>query len=259
MCPVFLVSNVTGANLDLLTAFLNLLSTPSPTVTTSAPATTATTTPSNSIAASIGATTVNSTYHLDRPASFQIDELFTVPGVGAIVSGTCMSGVVRLNDTLSLGPDTSGRFFPVVIKSIQRKRLPVNSVRAGQTASFSLKRPRGCTQLRRVSFGKKIIAKCNRQICSLAVPLSQSFRMGWKKMKSSPTRSDSWIVKRSSFAVNCCKWLPLGTFSIHSNLLLLRCGFNVHFAVQNGFLMHPRREIGFALRVLPSGRLKYRT
>ncbi|KAL5964237.1 GTP-binding protein 1 [Taenia solium] len=145
MCPVFLVSNVTGANLDLLTAFLNLLSTPSPTVTTS----TATTTPSNSIAASIGATAVNSTYRLDRPASFQIDELFTVPGVGAIVSGTCMSGVVRLNETLSLGPDTSGRFFPVVIKSIQRKRLPVNSVRAGQTASFSLKRPKGCTQLRR--------------------------------------------------------------------------------------------------------------
>uniref|UniRef100_A0A915EXF3 Tr-type G domain-containing protein n=1 Tax=Echinococcus canadensis TaxID=519352 RepID=A0A915EXF3_9CEST len=143
MCPVFLVSNVTGSNLDLLTAFLNLLSTPSPTVTAS------TTTPTNSIAASIGATTVNSTYRLDQPASFQIDELFTVPGVGAIVSGTCMSGVVRLNDTLSLGPDTSGRFFPVVIKSVQRKRLPVNSVRAGQTASFSLKRPKGCTQLRR--------------------------------------------------------------------------------------------------------------
>ncbi|VDM31651.1 unnamed protein product [Hydatigera taeniaeformis] len=145
MCPVFLVSNVTGANLDLLTAFLNLLSTPSPAVAASPSATT----PSNSIAASIGANAVNSTYRLDRPASFQIDELFTVPGVGAIVSGTCMSGVVRLNDTLSLGPDTSGRFFPVVIKSIQRKRLPVNSVRAGQTASFSLKRPKGCTQLRR--------------------------------------------------------------------------------------------------------------
>ncbi|KAH9277767.1 GTP-binding protein 1 [Echinococcus granulosus] len=143
MCPVFLVSNVTGSNLDLITAFLNLLSIPSPTVTAS------TTTPTNSIAASIGATTVNSTYRLDQPASFQIDELFTVPGVGAIVSGTCMSGVVRLNDTLSLGPDTSGRFFPVVIKSVQRKRLPVNSVRAGQTASFSLKRPKGCTQLRR--------------------------------------------------------------------------------------------------------------
>lgn len=140
LCPVFLVSNVTGANLDLLSAFLNLLSIPAP---VTAP---------QSIIETDADDTSGTTFRLDRPASFQIDELFTVPGVGAIVSGTCLSGVIRVNDTLSLGPDTSGRYFPVLIKSIQRKRLTVNSVRAGQTASFALKRPKVCTQLRRVSY-----------------------------------------------------------------------------------------------------------
>ncbi|KAM7533369.1 hypothetical protein Aperf_G00000123509 [Anoplocephala perfoliata] len=145
MCPVFLISNVTGANLELLTFFLNLLSTPAPADSSSSltPSPTSSSDP-------------NTNYRLDLPASFQIDELFTVQGVGSIVSGTCMSGIIRINDTLRLGPDTSGRFFPVLIKSIQRKRLPVNSVRAGQTASFSLKRPKNCTELRR---GMVLLAK----------------------------------------------------------------------------------------------------
>lgn len=143
MCPVFLVSNVTGANLELLTSFLNLLSAPAPTDSSQIPSS-ITPSPTNS-------SDPNTNYRLDLPASFQIDELFTVQGVGSIVSGTCMSGIIRINDTLRFGPDTSGRFFPVLVKSIQRKRLPVNSVRAGQTASFSLKRPKNCSELRRVS------------------------------------------------------------------------------------------------------------
>nr|VZI38766.1 unnamed protein product [Spirometra erinaceieuropaei] len=117
MCPVFLVSNVTGSNLDLLTSFLNLLSPRSPS-------------------------------RLEDPAEFQIDELFTVPGVGSVVSGTCLGGIIRVNDVLLLGPDTSGQFVPVPVKSIQRKRLTVNEVHGGQAASFALKRPKG-SQLRR--------------------------------------------------------------------------------------------------------------
>ena len=57
-----------------------------------------------------------------------------------MVSGTCMQGVVRLNDTLLLGPNGLGEFMPVVIRGIQRKRLPVSMVRGGQTASFALKK-----------------------------------------------------------------------------------------------------------------------
>ncbi|XP_059179653.1 GTP-binding protein 1-like [Physella acuta] len=109
MCPVFQVSNVTGENLDLLKMFLNLLST-------------------------------RVKCDASQPAEFQIDDTFTVPGVGTVVSGTLLQGFIKLNDTLLLGPDALGMFQSVPIKSIHRKRMPVREVRGGQTASFALKK-----------------------------------------------------------------------------------------------------------------------
>lgn len=109
LCPIFQVSNVTGENLNLLKMFLNLL-------------------------------TARMTSHDDEPAEFQIDDTYSVPGVGTVVSGTTLKGVIKLNDTLLLGPDPLGRFIPIVVKSIHRKRMPVREVRGGQTASFALKK-----------------------------------------------------------------------------------------------------------------------
>jgi len=57
-----------------------------------------------------------------------------------VVSGTALKGVVRLNDTLLLGPDPLGHFTPIAVKSIHRKRMAVREVRGGQTASFALKK-----------------------------------------------------------------------------------------------------------------------
>ena len=48
--------------------------------------------------------------------------------------------MIRLNDTLLLGPDPLGTFIPIAVKSIHRKRMPVREVRGGQTASFALKK-----------------------------------------------------------------------------------------------------------------------
>lgn len=45
-----------------------------------------------------------------------------------------------MNNTLLLGPTSLGEFIPVSIRGIQRKRLPVEQVRGGQTASFALKK-----------------------------------------------------------------------------------------------------------------------
>ncbi|KZC06242.1 PREDICTED: GTP-binding protein 1 [Dufourea novaeangliae] len=109
LCPIFQVSNVSGENLNLLKMFLNLL-------------------------------TARITSHDDEPAEFQIDDTYSVPGVGTVVSGTTLKGVIRLNDTLLLGPDPLGRFIPITVKSIHRKRMPVREVRGGQTASFALKK-----------------------------------------------------------------------------------------------------------------------
>ena len=78
----------------------------------------------------------------DEPAEFSIDDSYSVPGVGTVVSGTTLRGTIRLNDTLLLGPDPVGNFTPISVKSIHRKRMPVREVRGGQTASFSLKKVR---------------------------------------------------------------------------------------------------------------------
>jgi len=109
LCPIFQVSNVTGENLDYLKMFLNLLSTRSPNTDKS-------------------------------PAEFQIDDTYSVPGVGTVVSGTCFRGTIRVNDNLLLGPDPLGHFHSLAVKSIHRKRMPVLEVKSGQTASFSLKK-----------------------------------------------------------------------------------------------------------------------
>lgn len=109
LCPIFQVSNVTGENLPLLKMFLNLL-------------------------------TTRVTGLDNLPAEFQIDDTYSVPGVGTVISGTCLQGIIRLNDTLLLGPDPLGHFTPIAVKSIHRKRMNVSEVRGGQTASFSLKK-----------------------------------------------------------------------------------------------------------------------
>ncbi|XP_069509065.1 GTP-binding protein 1 isoform X1 [Ambystoma mexicanum] len=109
MCPIFQISNVTGENLELLKMFLNLLS-------------------------------PRTSSREEEPAEFQIDDTYSVPGVGTVVSGTTLRGLIRLNDTLLLGPDPLGSFLPLAVKSIHRKRMPVKEVRGGQTASFALKK-----------------------------------------------------------------------------------------------------------------------
>merc|ERR1719323_2762558 len=109
LCPIFQVSNVSGENLDLLKMFLNLL----------------------------GSRQLNTD---EDPSEFQIDDTYSVPGVGTVVSGTNLKGTIRLNDNLLLGPDPLGQFIPIAVKSIHRKRMPVTEVRSGQTASFALKK-----------------------------------------------------------------------------------------------------------------------
>lgn len=109
LCPIFQVSNVTGENLGILKMFLNLL-------------------------------TTRMTGLDNLPAEFQIDDTYSVPGVGTVISGTCLQGIIKLNDTLLLGPDPLGHFLPIAVKSIHRKRMNVAEVRGGQTASFSLKK-----------------------------------------------------------------------------------------------------------------------
>jgi len=111
LCPIFQISNVTGKNLDLLKTFLNLLMSRTPKADNEA-------------------------------ACYVIDDIHQVPGVGTVVSGLVSKGQIRANDSLYLGPNSIGHYQQVSIRSIHRKRMPVNAVKSGQSASFALKKVR---------------------------------------------------------------------------------------------------------------------
>jgi len=111
ICPIFQVSNVTGENLELVRTFLNILP-------------------------------HRGHYEQDGPFEFLINDIFSVPHVGTVVSGVVKSGVIHAGDSVVVGPDSLGQFTTTTIKSIERKRIQVNACSAGQSGSFALKRVR---------------------------------------------------------------------------------------------------------------------
>lgn len=105
MVPIFTISNVTGEGVPKLKEFLSLL---------------------------------NSRIHVcghfkkpTEPVEFLIDGIYQVTGVGIVVAGTMRSGTVLPNTTLLLGPDKTGNFKPVLVKSIHHKRTPVDIAISG--------------------------------------------------------------------------------------------------------------------------------
>ncbi|KAJ1503003.1 Short integuments 2, mitochondrial [Coelomomyces lativittatus] len=111
ICPIFLVSNVTGEGLNYLRQFINLLPLMS-----------------------------QQKYDALKPTECLLSENFSIPGVGTVVSVTVMSGTVHLGDTLYLGPNAQGGYVPTQIKGIHIKYVPVPSVSAGHTATLALKK-----------------------------------------------------------------------------------------------------------------------
>jgi GTPase len=111
ICPIFQVSNVTGESLDLVREFLNILP-------------------------------HHGKYDIDAPFEFHVNDTFSVPFVGTVVSGVVKSGVVHAGDTVLVGPDSLGQFTTTTIRSIERKRIGVPACSAGQSASFALRRVR---------------------------------------------------------------------------------------------------------------------
>ncbi|KAK7961121.1 GTP-binding protein 1 [Apiospora saccharicola] len=111
ICPIFQVSNVTGENLDLVRTFLNILP-------------------------------HHGRYDADASFEFHVNDTFSVPFVGTVVSGIVKSGVIHAGDNVLIGPDGLGNFTATSVRSIQRKRIDVPAASAGQSASFALKKVR---------------------------------------------------------------------------------------------------------------------
>ncbi|RDW63026.1 putative GTP binding protein (GTPBP1) [Aspergillus mulundensis] len=128
ICPIFQVSNVTGENLELVRTFLNILP-------------------------------YRGQYNPDAPFEFLINDTFSVPHVGTVVSGVAKSGVIHAGDSVLVGPDSLGQFTTTTIKSIERKRIQVNACFAGQSGSFALKRVRR----KEVRKGMVVLKKLDQQ------------------------------------------------------------------------------------------------
>jgi GTPase len=103
--PIFSISNVTGEGIDKLKEFLSLLH-----------------------------SRIHMSGHFKKPTDpveFFIDGIYSVTGVGIVVAGTLKAGTVVPNTTLMLGPDKTGKFTTVVVKSIHHKRTPVETAVSG--------------------------------------------------------------------------------------------------------------------------------
>lgn len=113
LTPIFAISNVTGDGLPKLKEFLALL---------------------------------HSRIHLSglfapptEPVEFLIDGVYQVSGVGIVVAGTMKAGTVVPGTNLLLGPDKTGKFNQVIVKSIHHKRTPVDVAVSGQAVCFGIK------------------------------------------------------------------------------------------------------------------------
>ncbi|KAI9671377.1 MAG: hypothetical protein M1831_004286 [Alyxoria varia] len=138
ICPIFQVSNVTGDSLPLVREFLNILP-------------------------------HHGNYDSDAPFEFHVNDTFSVPFVGTVVSGVVKSGVIHTGDSILIGPDSLGNFTNTTIRSIERKRIPATVCCAGQSASFALKRIRR-KEVRKgmvvLSASEKQNAKDNSQVAA---------------------------------------------------------------------------------------------
>lgn len=65
------------------------------------------------------------------PVEFYIDGIYMVTGVGVVVAGTMLAGTVLPGQHLQLGPDKTGLFKPVQVRTIHHKRVEVDNAQAG--------------------------------------------------------------------------------------------------------------------------------
>ncbi|NHN59889.1 MULTISPECIES: GTPBP1 family GTP-binding protein [Halorussus] len=68
-----------------------------------------------------------------------IDRTYSVTGVGAVASGTIMSGEVEAGDELLLGPMADGAFREVEVRSIEMHYHRVDRAKAGRIVGIALK------------------------------------------------------------------------------------------------------------------------
>lgn len=108
--PIIQISNVTNYNLDILKSLFNLLP-------------------------------IRNDYnqYINNSAEFLIDNTYAVIGHPSIVSGTVKSGIIKVNDTLLLGPFFDSSYKQVKVRSIHENYKDLKETKAGAFVCISLK------------------------------------------------------------------------------------------------------------------------
>ncbi|RQM30799.1 hypothetical protein B5M09_013142 [Aphanomyces astaci] len=73
-----------------------------------------------------------------------IDDTYQVPGAGFVIAGTIVTGTIKTNDVVKIGPDHNGHFhkvilFIVVVRSIESMYIPLKEVVTGQTTALGIR------------------------------------------------------------------------------------------------------------------------
>jgi elongation factor 1-alpha len=79
------------------------------------------------------------TSHQDGRFRMYVDRTYSVTGVGAVASGTIMSGEIEAGDELLLGPMSDGSFREVEARSIEMHYHRVDRAKAGRIVGIALK------------------------------------------------------------------------------------------------------------------------
>ena len=107
LVPVIKVSPVTGVGLELLDELFYQLNVPSDS-------------------------------ECKKPFMMYIDRIYSVLGVGTVVSGTVRQGKIKKGDKLLLGPTSSGKFIPISVRSIEMHYYKKDSAEAGEVVGISI-------------------------------------------------------------------------------------------------------------------------
>jgi len=135
--PVFSISSVTGQSIDLLKAFVSKIRR----------------SPSHYMEQEDPEVCYENLPNVHVP----IDGVYEVRGVGIVVSGTVMRGTVASGSTLYLGPDRTGGFLPILVRSIESRRSGILEAKQGQSATFAIRSLNKRVTLKRTHFRKGMV------------------------------------------------------------------------------------------------------
>lgn len=105
--PIFSISNVTGKGFEHITKFLNILP-------------------------------KSHNHQKNEYVLFNIENVWSVPGIGTVVGGNLTSGTIKVGDKLYIGPKND-KYNQVVIRSIHCKRVSVQQVACGSFICLAVK------------------------------------------------------------------------------------------------------------------------